>query len=185
MSSPRYPSLGWRAGLVLIALAMGASGASAKTGVAGCDAFIGKLRTIASEMQVDFSHSLVVSRTRTDESVFDITTKVDVDATLTCRGDEFVRFESRVVEPTSARAGTAFGRFNAAALRAALGWDAARSAEMTRSMDADVREYLAASKQRGDVYVSGKTEEHLGGGVDLGLIFTDTDRAFIIVGRGK
>ena len=49
-------------------------------------------------------------------------------------------------------------------------------------MTSDAREYLAASRQRGDVYVAGKTEEHAPGGVSLGLIFTDTDRAFIIVG---
>jgi hypothetical protein len=49
-------------------------------------------------------------------------------------------------------------------------------------MAGDAREYLAASRQRGDVYISGKTEEHAPGGVSLGLIYTDTDRAFIVVG---
>ena len=49
-------------------------------------------------------------------------------------------------------------------------------------MAAEAREYLAASRERGDVYISGKTEEHEPGGVSLGLIDTDTDRAFIIVG---
>ncbi len=34
------------------------------------------------------------------------------------------------------------------------------------------REYLAASRQRGDVYVAGKTEEHEPGGVSLGLMAT-------------
>ncbi len=185
MSLSRQIAFAGRAGFVLLVQAAGCADASAKGALSGCDGFIGKLRNIASEMQVDFSHSLIVSRAKNDENVFDITTKVDVDATLTCRGDEFLRFEARVVEPTSARARTSFEHFSADALRAALGWDAGRSSEMTRTMDGDVREYLAASKQRGDVYISGKTEEHLGGGVDLGLIFTDTDRAFIILGRGK
>jgi hypothetical protein len=175
----------WRAGAALLFLISGGFGACAKPALAGCDAFIEKLHSAASEMQVEFSHSLVVSRTKSEENVFDITTKVDVDATLTCRGDEFERFEARVVEPTTARAGTSFEHFNVAALRAALGWDAAHSAEVARGMDGDVREYLAASKQRGDAYISGKTEEHLPGAVDLGLIFTDTDRAFIILARGK
>ena len=49
-------------------------------------------------------------------------------------------------------------------------------------MSDDAREYLAASKQRGDVYIAGKTEEHLPGAVGLGLIYTETDRALIIVG---
>ena len=65
-------------------------------------------------MQVEFSHSLVVSRAKTDVSAFDITTKGDVDATLTCHGDEFVRFEARIAEPASARAQTDFDRFSTA-----------------------------------------------------------------------
>jgi hypothetical protein len=185
MSAAQNFAFVWRAGVALFALGLGLAGASAKPALSGCDAFIDKLRKGTSEMQVDFSHSLVVSRARSDENAFDITTKVDVDATLTCRGDDFLRFESRVVEPTSARAATSFEHFNAAALRAALGWDAGRASEMIHGLDSDVREYLAASKQRGDVYVAGKTEEHLPGAVDLGLIFTETDRAFIILGRGK
>ena len=46
----------------------------------------------------------------------------------------------------------------------------------------DVKDYLAASKERGDVYIAGKTEVHAPGGVSLGLIETEADRAFIIVG---
>jgi len=175
----------WRAFAVAFPLALGLSEAAAKPALSGCDSFIEKLRKDASEMQVDFTHSLIVSRAKSDENVFDITTKVDVDATLTCRGDDFLRFESRIVEPASARAATSFEHFNTAALRAALGWDAGHAGETVRGMDGDVRAYLAASKQRGDVYVAGKTEQHLAGGVDLGLIFTDTDRAMIILGRGK
>ena len=153
----------------------------AKSALAGCDAFIEKLRLAASDMQVDFAHSLVVSRAKSDVNVFDITTNVDVDGTLTCHGDEFVRFEARIAEPASARATTSFERFSAGGLRAALGWDAGQSQATLRDMASDAREYLAASKQRGDVYVAGKTEEHAPGGVSLGLIYTDTDRAFIIV----
>ena len=47
-------------------------------------------------------------------------------------------------------------------------------------MAADAKDYLAASKERGDVFVAGKTEEHAPGGVSLGLIQTEVDRAFII-----
>jgi hypothetical protein len=172
----------WRCGAAIILLALASTPAPAKSALAGCDAFVEKLRLAASDMQVEFSHSLVVSRAKTDASVFDITTSVDVDATLTCHGDEFIRFEARITEPASARATTSFDRFSEAALRAALGWDAGRSQTTLRDMAGDVREYLAASKQRGDVYVSGKTEEHAPGGVSLGLIYTDTDRAFIVVG---
>src|SRR5271165_1732110 len=95
--------------------------------IAGCDAFSAALRAEASDMQVEFQHAIVVSRTRSDSNVFDVTTKVDVDATLSCRGDQFLRFEARISEPANARATTNFERFQAAALRAALGWDAAKS----------------------------------------------------------
>jgi hypothetical protein len=176
--------MSWRHGVAVILLTAtaGASApAAAKPALTGCDAFIEKLRLAASDMQVDFSHSLVVSRAKTEVNVFDISTNADVDATLTCHGDEFLRFEARITEPASARASTSFDRFSEDSLRAALGWDAAHGQSTLREMAADVREYLAASKQRGDVYVSGKTEEHAPGGVSLGLISTDTDRAFIIV----
>jgi hypothetical protein len=171
----------WRPGLAVILLALGFAPATAKPALTGCDAFIEKLRLAASDMQVDFTHSLVVSRAKTQVNVFDITTNADVDATLTCHGDEFIRFEARITEPASARSSTSFDRFSEAGLRTAMGWDAGHSQSTLRGMAADVREYLAASKQRGDVYVSGKTEEHAPGGVSLGLIYTDMDRAFIIV----
>ena len=150
--------------------------------IAGCDAFSAALRAEASDMQVEFGRAIVVSRTRSDSNVFDVTTKVDVDATLSCRGDEFLRFEARISEPANSRTSTNFERFQAAALHAALGWDAAKSRSVLRGMSADAREYLAASRERGDVYIAGKTEEHEPGGVSLGLMATGSDRTFVIVG---
>jgi hypothetical protein len=150
--------------------------------IAGCDAFTNALRAEASDMQVEFGRAVVVSRTRSDSNVFDVTTKVDVDATLSCRGDQFVRFEARVGEPANARTTTNFERFQTAALKAALGWDAAKSRSVLRGMSADATEYLTASRERGDVYVAGKTEEHEPGGVSLGLMATGSDRTFVIIG---
>jgi hypothetical protein len=150
--------------------------------IAGCDAFSNTLRAEASDMQVEFGRAVVVSRTRSDSNVFDITTRVDVDASLSCRGDQFLRFEARIGEPANARTTTNFERFQAAALKAALGWDAAKSRNTVRALSADASEYLAASRQRGDVYVAGKTEEHEPGGVSLGLMATGVDRTFVIVG---
>jgi hypothetical protein len=150
--------------------------------IAGCDAFSSALRAEASDMQVEFGRAVVVSRTRSDSNVFDITTRVDVDATLSCRGDQFVRFEARIGEPANARTTTNFERFQAAALKAALGWEAPKSRGVLRGMSADAGEYLAASRERGDVYVAGKTEEHEPGGVSLGLMATGVDRTFVIVG---
>ncbi len=171
---------GW--GLAVFALCLGAAPAEAASGLAGCGAFIDKLRTAAGDLHVEFTHALIVSRARTDTDVFDLTTKSDLDGTLTCRNDGFLRFEARIAEPASARAASEFENLQAAALRSALDWDAAKSRGLAREMSADAREYLAASRERGDVYIAGKTEEHAPGGVSLGLIVTDTDSAFIIVG---
>ena len=157
-------------------------GAQPAWAVAGCDAFTAALRINASDMGVEFSRAIVVSKTRSDANVLDVTTKVDVDATLSCRGDTFLRFEARIGEPARARTSTDFERFQAAALKAALGWDAAKSRAVMKGMSADAREFLDASRQRGDVYVAGKTEEHVAGGVSLGLMATDSDRTFVIVG---
>jgi hypothetical protein len=150
--------------------------------IAGCEAFTNALRVGASDMQVEFGRAIVVSRTRSDSIVFDVTTSVDVDATLACRGDQLQRFEARISQPANARTTTNFERFQAAALKAALGWDAGRSRSVLRGMSGDASEYLAASRQRGDVYVAGKTEEHEPGGVSLGMIATGSDRTFVIVG---
>ena len=169
---------------ILAALVAAAPSASAKSALAGCDAFIANLRKIASDLQVDFAHSIIVSRAKSNANVFDVTTNADVDGTLTCRGDEMERFEARVAEPASQRALSNFERFETAGLKAALGWDDAKAQAKLREMAGDAREFLAASKERGDAYIAGKTEEHLPGAVGLGLIYTETDRALIIVGPG-
>src|ERR1700734_4254322 len=78
--------------------------------IAGCPAFSPALRTEASDMQVEFGRAVVVSRTRSDSNVFDVTTKVDVDATLSCRGDEFLRFEPGIGQPANPPPNTNFRR---------------------------------------------------------------------------
>ena len=166
-----------------VCLCLVAGAAQAKT-LSGCDAFVEKLRKAAPEMHIEFSHAVVVSRARLEESVFDIATSVGVDATLTCRGDDMARYEARLLEPATKAAAVSFEQFQSISLVAALGWDAGKARNVLRGMNADVREYLAASKERGDLYIAGKTEEHEAGGVSLGLIQTDADRAFIIVGSG-
>src|SRR5271165_2140217 len=171
-----------RSTVFAVAAAVWTASHEAACAIAGCDAFSAALRAEASDMQVEFQHAIVVSRTRSDSNVFDVTTNADVDATLSCRGDEFLRFEARIGEPANARTTTNFERFQTAALRAALGWDAAKSRGLLHGLSADAREYLDASRQRGDVYIAGKTEEHVPGGVSLGLMATDSDRTFVIVG---
>ena len=86
------------------------------------------------------------------------------------------------LEPASARALGGFERLQSAALRAALGWDAAKAEATPQDMAARrARNFSPPRSERGDVYIAGKTEEHEPGGVSLGLIFTEIDRAFVIV----
>ena len=163
------------AGAVLLASSAGVAA------LPGCDAFLAKLRDEAGDLGVEFRHALVVSRAKSEATVFDITTNTEVDGVLTCRGDALLRFEAHVSEPAKARALTAFEKLQASALRAAEGWDMGKAKSKVSDLAADAKDYLAASKERGDVYVAGKTEEHLPGNVGLGLIYTEVDRAFIIV----
>ena len=108
----------FRSTVLALALAGWSAGAEPAWAIGGCEAFTTALRTGASDMGVDFSRAIVVSRTRSDANVYDVTTKVDVDATLSCRGDQFLRFEARIGEPARARTSTDFERFQEAALKA-------------------------------------------------------------------
>jgi hypothetical protein len=173
-----------RAALASALVAVGLALLSTPAGAAdiNCDAFIDKLRTAASDLGVDFGHALVVSRARSDTDVFDITSKTEVDGDMSCRAGRLLRFEARMSEPANSRSDSQFETFQAAALRAALGWDAGKARTTVRAMASEAREYLKASRQRGDIYISGKTEAHEPGAVSLGLIITDTDTAFILIG---
>ena len=70
----------------------------------GCDAFLDKLRDEARDLGVEFRHALIVTRAHSENSVFDITTRAEVDGALTCRDDKLLRFEAHVSEPATARA---------------------------------------------------------------------------------
>ncbi|THD43796.1 MAG: hypothetical protein E7774_12090 [Bradyrhizobium sp.] len=168
--------------LALVALCVSIAFAPAEAADIGCDGFIEKLRAGAGDLAVDFTHALVVTRARSDTDVFDISASSGIDGDMSCRKGRLIRFEARMSEPASAKAAGDFESFQASALKAAFGWDVAKSRSTAHELAIEAREYLAASRQRGDIYISGKTEAHEPGGVSLGLIVTDTDSAFIIVG---
>ena len=52
---------------------------------------------------------------------------------------------------------------------------------VVQTQSVEARDYLAASKERGDAYIAGKTERHEPGGVTVATIFTEIDRGFVIV----
>jgi hypothetical protein len=147
----------------------------------GCEAFLAKLRADGTDIGLEYSRALVVSRTHTSAQTFDIQTRDDVDGTLTCQGDTFERFEAHALEPMKGRAAEGFERLQALAMKAALGWDGGKAKSESKGLAGEARDYLSASRQRGDVYIAGKTERHEPGGVGIGMIFTELDRSFIIV----
>ena len=163
--------LGWALGMI----------AGPAAALPGCDAFLAKLRSEGADIGVEYSRALVVSRVHSNAQSFDVQTRADVDGTLTCQGDEFVRFEVHALEPLKGRAGEGFERLQVVAMKAALGWDAGKAKSESKGLAGEARDYLSASRQRGDVYVAGKTERHQPGGVGIGMIFSDIDRTFIIV----
>ena len=180
-----------RSGLGLAALGLATLGfaafelclapALAKSPSINCDAFIDRLKTAASTLHVDFSHALVVSRAHSDTDVFDLVTSAEIDGALTCRSGGLRRFEAHMAEPASARGATDFETFQAAALRAALGWDSGHAKSVAKGLAGEARDYFAASKERGDAYIAGKTERHEPGGITVATIVTEIDRAFVIV----
>ena len=168
----------WAAAL---AVGAGLTCASPAAALPGCDSFLQKLRADGGELGLDYSRALVVSRVHTNTINYDINTRSDVDGTLTCQGDQFIRFEAHVLEPLRGKATEGFERLQQIALRAALGWDGAKARSAARGLAGEAKEYFSASRQRGDVYVAGKTERHEPGGVGVGMIVTEIDRAFVIV----
>ena len=164
-----------------LAAAVIVASAAPAAALPGCDAFLAKLRADGADLGVDYSRALVVSRVHTNTSNFDIVTRSDVDGTLVCQGDQFVRFEAHALEPMRGKAAEGFERLQQLAMHAALGWDGAKAKSAAKGLAGEAREYLSASRERGDVYIAGKTERHEPGGVGVGMIFTEVDRAFVIV----
>jgi hypothetical protein len=147
----------------------------------GCDSFLQKLRADGADIGLDYSRALVVSRVHSNAQNFDVSTHADVDGTLTCQGDQFVRFEAHALEPIRGKAAEGFARLQELAMKAALGWDGGRAKGVAKGLAGEARDYFAASKERGDAYIAGKTERHEPGGITVATIFTEIDRAFVIV----
>jgi amino acid transporter len=93
----------------------------------------------------------------------------------------FIGFEAKITLPADARLLAQFDKVQEAALVAALKWAPSRAEATSRRMASDAAEYLRGSQERGDIVYSGRVEEHAGGGVDIGLLWTLTERNFVIL----
>ena len=96
-------SMGWAAAAA--AMGLGLTFASPAAALPGCEAFLQKMRAEGSDIGVEYSRALVVSRVHTTRADYDITTNADVDGTLVCQGDQFVRFEAHALEPMRRQVG--------------------------------------------------------------------------------
>ncbi len=138
----------------------------------------------ASGYRVSFERPITINRGFGDllsgVDVHILQSGAEVDGTLKCRGDAFVRFEARVTLPAKDKALADFVSLGQAALMTAFRWERAKAQTVERAMSQDAAEYLRASLQRGDTYVSGKVEYHQADRLDLGLIWTETDHTLVI-----
>ncbi len=161
--------------------------ATVKTPPTGCDSFMKDFPAAASAFRVSFERPLTISRgfgeALSGIDIHILSTNADLDGTLKCRGDQFLRFELRINAPAKEKVLADFDAFEQAALISAFHWDRAKTEAVVKAISADAAEYLRASEQRGDVYLAGKVEYHQGDALDLGIIWTPSDHTFVIASQ--
>lgn len=157
--------------------------APANAAPVSCKGFMENLQAKVPDLKPQFVRPVIVSRGGAlfGNEVHDLITNLRVDGQLFCDGDRFVRFEMKVHAPFAAALQRGAARIEVAASTYKLRWPQSKAAATLRRMRSDAAEYLRASAQRGDVFVSGKIEEHAGEAGDLALVWTRSDRTFILV----
>ncbi len=170
-----------------LGLLSGPALAEIKTPPLGCAAFMKALPEAAPTYRVSFERPLTISRgfgeALSGIDVRILSTNAEVDGTLKCRGDDFLRFELRIKAPTNDHSTADFETFGQAALIAGFRWDRGKAQTVAKALSADAADYLRGSEQRGDIYLAGKVEYHQGDALDLGMIFTPTDHTLIIANQ--
>ena len=138
----------------------------------------------APDLKAQFVRPVVVSRGATEAGAEarDLVTEFGVDARLLCNGDRFLRFEAQIPQPAQQRVVDGFNRIQIAAAMAALRWQRQRATQTVSAMAVDAAEYLRASAERGDVFISGKVDRVVGRDGEIALVWTQADRSFIVVG---
>lgn len=151
--------------------------------VATCSRFMDAFTKAAPELKAQFVRPVVVARgtAETGAEARDVVTEFGVDTRLICDGERFLRFEAQIPQPAEPRLVEGFNRIQVAAAMAALRWPRARASNIVSGMAADAAEYLRASQERGDVFISGKVDRHAGRDGEVGVVWTLSDRSFIIV----
>ena len=170
--------------LALLASGVWCSGvwaAPAGGAVPACAAFMAEFTKAAEGHRATFERPLVIARGfGGDEGGIEVrvlSRGEDVEGTLKCKGEAFERFEVGARAPVGDKLAASLKVYEQAALIAAFHWDRPKTEVVVNAMSADAAEYLRASVQRGDTY---QVEYHQGDALDLGLIWTDADRTFVV-----
>jgi hypothetical protein len=145
-----------------------------------CQGFMDAYNAAAGEHRVEFARSLSVGGGGSGFAYYDGQGRGDVDVSVACKGEVFMRLEVRAAADSNARQGGRFERLQAAGLKVALGQDGGKAAATLHSLQAEAKDYLRASVERGDVVEAGKVERHFGS-VDLAMMATASDLTFILV----
>lgn len=166
----------------LAAAVFSAVGAAPARAATSCAAFMDAFVKAAPDLQAQFVRPVVISRGgEGGGDARDVVTGFGVDARLICVGDKFVRFEAQIPQRAQPMLIEGFNRMQVAAAMAALRWPRARALQTVNGMAKDAAEYLRASQERGDVFISGKVDRQLGRAGEIGVVWTLADRSFIIV----
>lgn len=149
-----------------------------------CAAFMRDFSTGAAPLRASFERPLTITRgfgaAEEGVDVYILSTNAEVEGTLKCRADNFLRFELRVPTTSKDKALQTFEQFQRTALIALMHWEGSKAETVVHAMGVDAAEYLRASEQRGDLYIAGKVEYHQGDAFDLGVMWTHSDRLFVI-----
>jgi hypothetical protein len=166
-----------------ITAAIAAVSSAPASAATSCPAFMDAFAKAAPELQAQFVRPVVVARGAGEGGgeARDVITGFGVDARLICNGDKFLRFEAQIPHQAQPLLVDGFNRIQVAATMAALRWSRARASQTVTTMAADAAEYLRASQERGDVFISGKVDRHAGRAGEIGVVWTLADRSFIIV----
>src|ERR1700712_3092076 len=139
-----------------------AASAASKLNDVTCTSFMRDYPQNLSGFRVSFERPLTITRDLLgDENGIEVhilSTDVDVEGTLKCKGDAFRRFEVRVDADASETVLSNYAQFEEAALLSSFHWDKAKAGTVVSAMSADAKEYLRASIERGDTYNAGKVE---------------------------
>jgi hypothetical protein len=172
----------WIRTLIPVLALVACAPAAALAQTAGCTGFKEAMVRAAGDLKPEFIRPLVVTRgAGAGLDNFDLVTRARIDGVLRCKEDAFVGFEAKITLPADRPLLAQFDKVLESALVSALKWPQARAEATMRRMASDAAEYLRGSQERGDIVYSGRVEEHAGGGVDIGLLWTLTERNFVIL----